>query len=161
VTVLITKGMRIVDARGRRVTQLDPVTMNLLRRHDRIDAEALRAIAEDVGPGLSRARRVWFWIFEALPILVLPVLFVRVFFIKGGRDLPAIVLWTTIFVCLVIGIWGFTTSARRKRFHRVRDAMLRHGRCPHCGYDLAHLPPDPGDGALVCPECGCAWTPTA
>lgn len=151
--------MRITDARGRRVTQLDPVTMHLLHRHDLIDESTLRAIAEEVGPATSRRTRRWFWIFEALPILVLPVLFVRVFFVKGGRDVVSVALWTTAFACLAVGIWGFTASARRKRFHRVRDAMLRHGRCPHCGYDLAHLPPDPEDGALVCPECGCAWAP--
>ena len=35
--------------------------------------------------------------------------------------------------------------------------MLQHRRCPHCGYDLRGLPPDPHDRAVVCPECGCAW----
>lgn len=158
---MATRGARVVDARGRRVTQLDPVTMHLLHRNDRIDAETLRAIAREIGPGLSRARRAWFWAFQALPILVVPVLFIRVFLIRGGRDPTAVVLWTTTLVCLVVGIWGFTISARRKRFHRVRDIMLRHRRCPHCGYNLAHLPRDPDDGTLVCPECGGAWAPPA
>jgi transcription initiation factor TFIIIB Brf1 subunit/transcription initiation factor TFIIB len=35
--------------------------------------------------------------------------------------------------------------------------MLKHRRCPHCGYDIRGLPVDPQDGATVCPECGCAW----
>jgi transcription initiation factor TFIIIB Brf1 subunit/transcription initiation factor TFIIB len=35
--------------------------------------------------------------------------------------------------------------------------MLKHLRCPHCGYDLRGLAADPEDGATVCPECGCAW----
>ncbi|MHC4427479.1 MAG: hypothetical protein ACYS0D_02615 [Planctomycetota bacterium] len=150
---------RILDARGRRVTQLDPVTMHILHRNDVIDADALRAIAEEIGPASSRATLRWFWIFQTLPILCLPLFFIWVFFIKGGRDPVAIVLWSTILVCLVIGIWGFCTSARRKRFHRVRDAMLHHGRCPHCGYSLTGLPADREDGATVCPECGCAWSP--
>jgi hypothetical protein len=148
---------RIVDCRGRRASQLDPVSMHILRRHDVIDAHTLRAIAEEIGPATTRATVRWFWAFQALPILCLPFFFVWVFFIKGGRDPVAIALWSTIFLCLVIGIWGFCTSARRKRFDRVRDAMLRHGRCPRCGYNLTGLPADPDDGAVVCPECGCAW----
>jgi hypothetical protein len=36
--------------------------------------------------------------------------------------------------------------------------MLKHRRCPHCGYDLRLLPIDSNDGATVCPECGCAWS---
>jgi hypothetical protein len=35
--------------------------------------------------------------------------------------------------------------------------MLKHRRCPHCGYDLSNLPTDPEDGVTGCPECGCAW----
>jgi hypothetical protein len=151
------RSQRIVDARGRRVSQLDPVSMHILRRHDVIDADTLRAIAREIGPATSKATLRWFWIFQTLPILCLPLFFVWVFFIKGGRDPVAVALWSTILVCLVIGIWGFCTSARRKRFHRVRDAMLRHGRCPHCGYDLKGLSADPGDESLACPECGCAW----
>jgi hypothetical protein len=156
-----TGKSRIVDARGRRVTQLDPVSMHLLRRHEPIDADTLRAIAEKIGPATSRATVRWFWVFQAMPILCLPFFFVWVFFIKGGRDPVGIALWSTILLCLAVGIWGFCTSARRKRFHRVRDAMLHHGRCPHCGYNLTGLAADPEDGAVVCPECGCAWSPSA
>lgn len=152
-----SESARIVDARGRRVSQLDPVSMHLLRRHDVIDADTLRAIAEEVGPASSRATIRWFWAFQTFPILFLPFFFVWVFFVKGGRDPVAVALWSTALVCLAVGIGGFCSSARRKRFHRVRDAMLHHGRCPHCGYDLTGLRHDFGDGALVCPECGCAW----
>jgi hypothetical protein len=153
-----TANARIADARGRRVTQLDPVAMHLLRRHDLIDADTLKAIATDIGPTTSRAAIRWFWIFEAFPILFLPFFVVWVFFIKGARDTLSVVLWSTIAVCLVIGIWGFSSSAKRKRFHRVRDAMLKHERCPHCGYSLKGLSADPEDEATVCPECGSAWS---
>ena len=81
-----TASARIADARGRRVTQLDPVAMHLLRRHDVIDAGTLRAIAEEIGPATSRATIRWFWAFQILPILCLPFFFVWVFFIKGARD---------------------------------------------------------------------------
>jgi hypothetical protein len=150
-------NVKVADTRGRRVSQLDPVSMHLLRRHELIDAETLRAIAEEIGPASSKRTIRWFWAFQILPILCLPFFFVWVFFVKGGRDPVGIALWGTIFVCLVIGIWGFCSSARRKRFHRVRDAMLHHGRCPHCGYNLTHLPADPDDGAVACAECGSAW----
>ena len=46
---------------------------------------------------------------------------------------------------------------RRKRLRRVCRTMLKHLRCPHCGYDLRLLPVDGADGATVCPECGGAW----
>lgn len=36
-------------------------------------------------------------------------------------------------------------------------AFLRHGHCPACTYDLKSLSPQP-DGAVVCPECGHAWS---
>jgi hypothetical protein len=47
--------------------------------------------------------------------------------------------------------------AKAARYNRIRSVMLRHRRCPHCGYDLRMLPTDPEDEATVCPECGCAW----
>lgn len=53
---------RIRDARGRRVTQLDPVALHLLRRHDVVAADALQAIANEKerahrGPGTRRLGR--------------------------------------------------------------------------------------------------------
>ena len=43
---------------------------------------------------------------------------------------------------------------RRKKVRRI---MLKHWRCPHCGYDLRNLPADETDNVTVCPECECAW----
>jgi len=43
------KAGRIRDARGRKVTQLDPVAIYLLRQHYIIDADALQAIANEEG----------------------------------------------------------------------------------------------------------------
>ncbi|MHC4770006.1 MAG: hypothetical protein ACYTEI_15050, partial [Planctomycetota bacterium] len=46
---------------------------------------------------------------------------------------------------------------RRSRRGRVSALMIKHRRCPHCGYSVQGLPVDPADGATVCPECACAW----
>lgn len=151
------RRMRIREARGRSVTQLDPVTMHLMHRHDLIDAETLRVIAEEIGPGHGKWRRRWFWIFEILPLIAIPVLFIRVFIMRGGRDSLSIILWSVIVVCVVIAVWGFAMGAKKLRFGRVRDAMLKYRRCPHCGYNLRGLMVAPTDGATLCPECGCAW----
>jgi len=56
-----------------------------------------------------------------------------------------------------VGPFAFWIGTRQVRFKRIAGVMLRHLRCPHCGYDLRLLPTDPADGATVCPECGCAW----
>lgn len=148
---------RIRDARGRPATQLDPVSMHILRRYELIDREALRAIAEEIGPGRSKAATWWFWLLEGLTILCMVAVTARVYFSGRARDPTTYSLWGATFVLVVIGISIFISVAKRQRFHRVRDAMLRHRRCPHCGYDLRGLPADSTDGATVCPECGCAW----
>ena len=48
---------RIKDARGRKVTQLDPIALYLLRQHDLIDADALRAIANEEGVRIRSGER--------------------------------------------------------------------------------------------------------
>ena len=45
---------QIEDGRGRIVSQLDPLVMKLLRRHDRIPAEALREIVKEAAPGWAK-----------------------------------------------------------------------------------------------------------
>ena len=47
---------RIHDARGRRVTQLDPVKLHLLNQRSVIPAEALRSMADQILPGARRQR---------------------------------------------------------------------------------------------------------
>ena len=50
---------RIKDARGRKVTQLDPVAMFLLHRyHEGIPQEVLRKLTREIGIG-KLARFVW------------------------------------------------------------------------------------------------------
>ena len=45
------RARRIKDTRGRNVTQLDPVSMHVLRQRDAIDAETVRQLAVEIGVG--------------------------------------------------------------------------------------------------------------
>jgi ssDNA-binding Zn-finger/Zn-ribbon topoisomerase 1 len=149
--------MHIRDARGRKVTQLDPVMMHLLRRHDVIEAEALRAIAEDIGPGFTRASRIATWSFFILGAGGVMAVLIRAYLFRGGLDAMGKILTVINIICLVLVVFGLWVGARKMRFARVKRIMLAHRRCPHCGYDLKGLPVDERDGATVCPECGSAW----
>ncbi|MHC5005783.1 MAG: hypothetical protein ACYTGF_00310 [Planctomycetota bacterium] len=151
---------RITDARGRRVAQLDPVSMHYLRQRNVIDAETLRQLAAEIGFGWPRFVKVLFFVVIADLTICLVVsgvdFFKQVVFGGAGvgsfaltRLLPLTPLWA--FPML---IWFVSAKVR---FKRVRNAMLRHGRCPHCGYDLKGLPADEPVGATLCPECGCSW----
>ena len=147
------------DARGRSVTQLDPVTMNLVRQHDVIPAETLRKLAAEVGVGWPLLVKLTF--FAMLVFVVVCFLVNGVWLLKdllsrrAGLDAFAsrLVLLTPPLAALLM-IW-FVSA--RVRFKRIRSIFLKYNRCPHCGYDLRLLPTDPDDGATICPECGCAW----
>ena len=52
---------QIIDARGRSVSQLDPVMMHLLHRPCIIPPDVLRKIAPEVGLGITRGTRVLLW----------------------------------------------------------------------------------------------------
>ena len=153
------KAGRIKDARGRAVTQIDPVAMYLLHRHDQgIPYEVLRELTREIGVGRPATNRLELW---AAVVAFLCVL------LLVGDGLLQLARRTTTFgefmwrAILFQGVWivplALWVTARRNRFHRIRKAMLRHLRCPHCGYDVRGLTADPQDGATVCPECGCAW----
>jgi len=51
---------------------------------------------------------------------------------------------------LMVKLYGWRSSKH------ARQAMLRAGLCPGCGYQLPDVPPD-SEGCTVCPECGAAW----
>ncbi len=148
----------VKDARGRLVTQLDPVGMNLLRRYDRIPAEALREIAEEVGTGLTKTTRWLVAVSAVCTVLVTAVavgLLIEMYRTNAG--LGWLVRKCTPFFGVWTGPFLFWLGAKRMRFNRIRSTMLKYLRCPHCGYDLRMLPRAPEDGLTVCPECGCAW----
>jgi hypothetical protein len=150
---------RFRDARGRQVSLLDPYSLNLLWRYDVIEAEPLREIAEEVGPGVSRWGRRAYWIGFAVGLYSVGSAVVT----RTGNSTSlrfigigdAIIL--SFFIILFGGLYLYLRSARRARSKRVCGVMLKHLRCPHCGYDLRLLPTAPEDRATVCPECGCAW----
>ncbi|MHC4209170.1 MAG: hypothetical protein ACYSWT_05580 [Planctomycetota bacterium] len=136
------------------------MSMHYLRQRDVIDAETLRKLAADIGIGWPRLVKVLFFVVIADLTLCLVVSGVDFFkdVIFGGAGLGAFVLER---VLPLTPLWAFPMLiwfvSARVRFKRVRDAMLRHGRCPHCGYDLKGLPVNEPEGATLCPECGCAW----
>lgn len=144
----------IKDARGRTVTQIDPIALYLLQQHDVIDANTLRIIAHEQGVRVAFAERT------ALVSGFCGALLVISFFtfesLTGGiRDATLAKSAGLLYICSLPWIIWF--SVKRRRFGNVATAMLKHRRCPHCGYALHALPLAPEDGATVCPECGCAW----
>lgn len=145
---------RIRDARGRRVTQVDPVACFLLRRHEVIDAGTLRRIVEQKGVRVSGFERAALMFGVVCATLVIGFF---TFELITGRIRDAATAKSVGLVYMCIIPWIVWYGIKRRRFGHVAAVMLQHGRCPHCGYDLRMLPVNDADGATVCPECGCAW----
>jgi hypothetical protein len=145
------------DARGRRIALLDPYELGLLRRHDLIPAETLRRIADEVGFGLPKWQRRGY--LACVYTFFLCVVFLVIWKLVRNTGVDAVerVLWPLNLAVFALGAAKFWQSGRRARAKRICTIMLEHRRCPHCGYDLRLLPTHPADGAIVCPECGCAW----
>ncbi len=146
---------RIRDANGRRVTQLDPVALHLLHRHELIDREALTNILEEKGVGLSK--------FEKCALIFTLVLIVALISVFVGKSLSGIPWWPLrkrfIPVVMYIFLYPFIVwrHVKKKRLSNIASAMLKHNRCPHCGYNLTGLPIIEAVGTIICPECGGAW----
>ncbi len=142
------------DARGRRVTLIDPYALNLLRRRDVIPTEPLRRIVAEHGSRTLRSAR-----FALIGLFFIPLLVVAREVLQWIRGRPVGVFnIEMIGVYVAIPLWiNLWIQLKRTRLKRACRILLKHLRCPHCGYDLRMLPTDPQDGATVCPECGCAW----
>jgi len=136
------------------VTQLDPVALYLLRRHDVIEADVLRVIAHEEGVRIAGKERASLVVGLGGALLVIS-LFTHAALTGDIRSAPIAKSASLLFLCSMP--WIMWHKAKRTRFGKVAAAMLKYSRCPHCGYDLRLLPTDPADGATVCPECGCAW----
>jgi hypothetical protein len=147
----------VKDARGRAVELLDPYELNLLRRTDLIPADKLRMIADEVGFGMPKWQRLGY--LACVAAFIACVIFLVIWKLVRGRGIDAVerVLWPVNLAVFALGAVQFWRSGRRARAETISQVMLRHLRCPRCGYDLRLLPTDPTDGATVCPECGCAW----
>jgi hypothetical protein len=149
----------VKDGRGRLVTLIDPFLMHKLGQHGTIPAGPLAKIAREIGSGWHRHG---VWLFSYVWSVTLVIL-VAVHFLEWGgglsphpRELRLWIVLLLLFVLNCVIVWFFS---RHGRLRRVCQILLKHLRCPHCGYDLRLLPHDPADGATVCPECGCAWRP--
>lgn len=133
---------------------LDPIRMYLLRQHEVIEASALRAIANEKGVRITNRERATLLV-SVLAMILVAGLFTRSLIVGDFAGGPF--ARTTSVVWFAIVPWIFWTQMRSARRDKVTAAMLKHRRCPHCGYDLRLLQTDVADGATVCPECGCAW----
>lgn len=149
---------RIKDARGRVVSELDPVVMHLMHRPGVIPADTLHDIAQDIGFGMTKGVRLALWSWIACLICLAIALAILLTRLSNGAITTRRFVLSLVPYC---GIWtaffGFWIGARNSRHHRISEIMLKRLRCPHCGYDIRGLPTDPKDGATVCPECGCSW----
>jgi predicted Zn-ribbon and HTH transcriptional regulator len=155
----LERSGRVRDARGRVVKMLDPKPLQVLKRHDVIDAAALDAIFDELEPGARQNRRLA----RLVVLLVVPVVVIGIgvdIAIEGQpavRDLVSTLMNPAIMSAIVGGIVASVVAARHARFARLKRVMLRQARCPHCGYGLTGVPPSAEDGATVCPECASAW----
>jgi hypothetical protein len=145
---------RIKDARGRRVTQLDPVALHLLRRHDVIEADVLRAIVHEKGVRIGGKERASL-IVGVVGLLTIGGFFIRSLLVESFGAAPYARSSAVVYFALMP--WCVWMYVKRSRVGKIAAAMLKYCRCPHCGYDLRMLPVDLEDGATLCPECGCAW----
>ena len=148
----------IRDDRGRKVTQLDPVKMRLLRQTGEMDRTALDAMCDEIGTGFNARINPFVPLFIGGTCLFLFVAVITTIEVVKSGDLSEIVNGRNV-VLINIWFWPFMIwqFARRHRFGKIKAGMLKHRHCPHCGYDLRGLPVDGSDSTTVCPECGCAW----
>lgn len=154
---------RIKDARGRLVTQIDPITMHALHRPCGMDRSSIETVLNDLERGLARQLTWRSYVLRVLFGLSVGAIAFSVFWLIGDSNFRAAIVkvYTSEFVIwLPLVICAFVVPlmiARRRHRGRVLQALLKHHLCPHCGYILRELPVEPEDGATVCPECGCAW----
>jgi len=152
----------IQDEQGRSVSQLDPVRQDLLHLESIIPADTLRMITDELLPGARRQRRIQLWSMALSFALVVGGTFAyfRYFSSWKGFDLVN----TSIYLLQALLIFGtpflVLRQAQRQYAGRVKEVMLRHRRCPHCGYDLRGSVRDAKE-LTRCPECGCVWTLTS
>lgn len=91
--------------------------------------------------------------------VVFPFMSRRLLNAFGGGDTVAsflaglLVMMLTVLVIIVPIV---TRLVRALLGPDLRDAVLGHGRCPGCIYEIRALTPE-ADGCVVCPECGGAW----
>jgi hypothetical protein len=146
---------------------LDPIALHTLHRATPIYADTLRAIVETLAPGTGRYRRHLILITFGTLLLVaaLATALILLLYWKsdaaGRQDLVQMLRSGTLLPIIAPGLaisvvmpWMIVRHAQRSH---VCAALLKHRRCPHCGYDLRGAPADGPPGTTICSECGCAW----
>lgn len=154
----------VTDAAGRRVRVLDPGVDWLLNSDDRFDRPTLERVAQEVGIEARAGRRLIIGgVCVVLGLTLVAGIAIAVDIMIEGpgalRDLVGSLFLTGPGVAVMLGVGVITpiVVARRRRLACARQALLRCGHCPHCGYRIDGLPPDPEMGWIRCPECACAW----
>jgi hypothetical protein len=126
------------------------VLLHLRHEHGVIPHAPLTTIAEKIGLGMTRANTVLLWAgIVGVVCLVIGATILSIRLAHGsinvrrfiGSMVPLTTVWVTLF--------AFWMGARGARFQRTKRVMLEVGYCPHCGYDLKGLAPDPQDDATV------------
>lgn len=149
---------RIKDARGRNVTQPDLVTIRVLRQHDVIPRDTVEEIAREIGDHVVWAPRILLWgSWLGVVGLCASLAYSVPSLIRGRIGWISLACNTVPFAAMWLGLLVISIRGRREGRRLITWVMLKHWRCPHCGYDMHGLPVHPADGATVCPECGCAW----
>jgi len=134
---------------------LDPYALHLLGRDEGIPKDTLARIAKEVGRAHSRSTQFWM-LFVLWMIFALGLILPFAMMVREGQT-PDLRHFLPGSLGGLLLPWVLWEGEKRRCYRRALEVMLRHSRCPHCGYDLRLLPTDPADGATVCPECGCAW----
>lgn len=154
----------VTDAAGRRVRVLDPGANGLLNSDARFDRLTLERVAREVGIEERAGRRLVIGgVCVVLGLTLIAGIAIAVDIMIEGRaalrDLVGSLFLTGPGVAVMLGDGVITpiVVARRRRLACARQALLRCGHCPHCGYRIEELPPDPRTGWVRCPECACAW----
>ncbi len=156
------RGSALVDARGKSVSMIDPINQSMVRRSSEIDGASLDRMAEEITPGARRRLCLVTLILgsAALVTLGLMALNSRTAGTLNWTELAdnlADPAYFSIGAYLMFVLPWTILAEKRKRKHKTFAVLLKHRRCPHCGYSLQGLAVDPVDGATVCPECACAW----
>ena len=148
------------DARGRTVKLLDPIPIYMLGRNDVMNPETLEAVVAELDPGLAatgqlRSRRR-LMIIVAASIIVLGVIIMGAIIATGDKSALRTLKQPYFYLPIFAGAIVPYIATRAERMKKLRQVMLAHHACPHCGYDLHGLPRE-HDGTTCCAECGCAW----
>lgn len=131
---------------------------------DRAPALLSRMRAREVGAiarGSASNLRRWFLslpAFFAVLLVALALVFAWSLTEFGPQALAFVLFSPVSSTILLVGVTALLTfrTALGSRGERIREGLLRAGRCPVCLYTLDDLEADT-DRCTVCPECGSAW----